>query len=63
MGQTNIDTGPGTSSDGFGAGMIVGIILLILIVIVLVFYGPQIFVNNTAPRSMEELIEAASAIA
>lgn len=61
MGQTNVNTGgPGTAGDGFGAGMIVGIILLILIVLVLVFYaGPQIFVNNTAPRS---LLDAAAAL-
>lgn len=39
MGEQNPD------SDGFGAGTIIGIILLILIVLVLVFYaGPQIFV-------------------
>ena len=39
--------------------MIVGIILLILIVLVLVFYaGPQIFTNNTTPRS---LLDAAGA--
>ncbi len=62
MGQTNVNTGgPGTSGDGFGAGMIVGIILLILIVLVLVFYaGPQIFINNSAPRS---LLDAALAAA
>ncbi|HEX9435555.1 MAG TPA: hypothetical protein VGA16_00180 [Candidatus Limnocylindria bacterium] len=63
MGQTNVNTGPGSSGDGFGAGMIIGIILLILIVLVLVFYaGPLIFVNNTAPRSMQELLGAASAL-
>ncbi len=61
MGQTNINTG-GDGTGGFGAGMIVGILVLILIVLVLVFYaGPQIFVNNTAPRSME-LLEAAAAL-
>jgi hypothetical protein len=61
MGQTNVNTGPGTSGDGFGAGMIIGIILLILIVLVLVFYaGPQIFINNTAPRSLYELLETAA---
>lgn len=61
MGQTNVNTGG--SGDGFGAGMIIGIILLILIVLVLVFYaGPQIFVNNTAPSSMQELLDAASAL-
>ncbi len=65
MGQTNVNTGgPRTSGDGFGAGMIVGIILLILIVLVLVFYaGPQIFiVNNVSPRSMYELFQAAAAL-
>lgn len=62
MGQTNVNTGgPGTTGDGFGAGMIIGIILLILIVLVLVFYaGPQIFVNNTSPRSLFELIQGGS---
>lgn len=62
MGQANINTGG--SGDGFGAGMIVGIVLLILVVLVLVFYaGPQIFVNNTAPRSLfEETLRTASAL-
>lgn len=61
MGQTNVNTGgPGTTGDGFGAGMIIGIILLILIVLVLVFYaGPQIFVNNTGPSSLQQLLEGA----
>jgi uncharacterized membrane protein len=66
MGQTNINApGPGTAGDGFGAGMIIGIILLILIVLVLVFYaGPQIFINNTAPRSLfEEISRSAPALA
>lgn len=65
MGQTNINTGPGSTGDGFGAGMIIGIILLILIVLVLVFYaGPQIFVNNTGPKSIfEEILGSASALA
>ena len=65
MGQTNVNTGgPGTTGDGFGAGMIIGIILLILIVLVLVFYaGPQIFIrNNVSPRSMYELFETAAAL-
>ena len=65
MGQTNINTGgPGTTGDGFGAGMIIGVILLILIVLVLVFYaGPQIFIpRNAAPRSMYELFQAAAAL-
>ncbi len=62
MGQTNINTGgPGYDGDGFGAGMIVGIILLILIVLVLVFYaGPQIFINNTVPRSVMDALGAAA---
>lgn len=66
MGQTNVNTpSGGTSGDGFGAGMIIGIILLILIVLVLVFYaGPQIFVNNTpAPGSMFEDLRSAIALA
>ena len=52
MGQVNVN--PGTSGDGgFGAGMIVGIILLILIVLVLIFYaGPAIFNPSTNPRSL-----------
>jgi hypothetical protein len=65
MGQTNINAPAPSTGDGFGAGMIIGIILLILIVLVLVFYaGPQIFINNTAPRSMlEEIVRSASALA
>lgn len=68
MGQTNVNTpSGGTSGDGFGAGMIIGIILLILIVLVLVFYaGPQIFVNNTpgpAPGSFFEHLGSALATA
>lgn len=65
MGQTNVNTsGPGTTGDGFGAGMIIGIILVVLIVLVLVFYaGPQIFIrNNVTPRSMYELFQAAAAL-
>lgn len=62
MGQTNVNTG-GPSGDGFGAGMIIGIILLILIVLVLVFYaGPQIFINNYSPGSMQEIFGAAAAL-
>ncbi len=59
VGQTNINAGgPGTSGDGFSAGMIIGIILVILIVLVLVFYaGPRIFINNTAPRSLLDMVE------
>jgi len=38
---------------GFGAGMIIGIILLILIVLVLIFYaGPAIFNPSTNTRSL-----------
>lgn len=51
MGQVNVNPG-GTSDGGFGAGMIVGIVLLILIVLVLIFYaGPQIFSPGPTPRS------------
>ncbi len=51
MGQVNVN--PPASDGGFGAGMIVGIILLILIVLVLIFYaGPQIFSPGTSPRSL-----------
>ena len=51
MGQINVN--PGSSDSGFGAGMIIGIILLILIVLVLIFYaGPQIFGSGTTPRSL-----------
>ena len=55
MGQTNVNTpGGGTTGDGgFGAGMIIGIILLILIVLVLIFYaGPAIFNPSTNTRSL-----------
>ena len=41
MGQVNVNppSGPVVSNDGgFGAGMIIGIILLILIVLVLIVY-------------------------
>ncbi|HYR94792.1 MAG TPA: hypothetical protein VEP48_11365 [Methylomirabilota bacterium] len=58
MGQVNVN--PPASDSGFGAGMIIGIILLILIVLVLIFYaGPQIFSPNTAPRSFVELLAIA----
>ncbi len=51
MGQVNVNQG-GPDDSGFGAGMIVGIILLILIVLVLIFYaGPQVFSPGTTPRS------------
>jgi predicted metalloprotease len=63
MGQTNVNTG-GSGTGGFGAGMIIGILVLILVVLAVVFYvGPQIFINNTAPRSMHELLESASSLA
>jgi len=62
MGQTNVNT-PGSSGDGgFGAGMIVGIILLILIVLVLVVYaGPKIFVSPTNTKSIVDLLQAIAA--
>jgi len=51
MGQVNVNppSGPVVVNDGgFGAGMIIGIILLILIVLVLIFYaGPQFFNSGT----------------
>jgi hypothetical protein len=51
MGQVNVN--PGGSTGGFGAGMIIGIILLILIVLVVIYYaGPQIFNPGTSPRSL-----------
>ena len=51
MGQRNVNTG-GSGTGGFGAGMIIGIVLLILVVLVVAFYfGPQIFTNSTGPRS------------
>ena len=61
MGQVNVNPPPVVTSDGgFGAGMIVGIILLILIVLVLIFYaGPQIFSPGTTPRSLADLIAIA----
>ncbi|HEU5287760.1 MAG TPA: hypothetical protein VFV20_05105 [Candidatus Limnocylindria bacterium] len=60
MGQVNVNPG-GTSGDGgFGAGMIIGIILLILIVLVLIFYaGPQIFSPGTTPRSFIDVLSIA----
>lgn len=58
MGQVNVNPGGGTTSDGgFGAGMIIGIILLILIVLVLIFYaGPQIFGPATNTRSFLDML-------
>jgi hypothetical protein len=58
MGQVNVN--PPASDSGFGAGMIVGILLLILIVLVLIFYaGPQIFSPNTTPRSLLDVLATA----
>src|SRR5438874_6601046 len=51
---------PPASDSGFGAGMIIGIILLILIVLVLIFYaGPQIFGGGTTPRSLIDPLSSA----
>jgi hypothetical protein len=62
MGQTNINTPPPSSDGGFGAGMIVGIILLILIVLVLVVYaGPKIFVSPTNTKSIIDFLQAIAA--
>ena len=64
MGQTNVNTpGGGTTGDGgFGAGMIIGIILLILIVLVLIVYaGPKIFTTPTNTRSFLDLLRAIAA--
>lgn len=58
MGQVNVNPG-GSSDGGFGAGMIIGIILLILIVLVLIFYaGPQLF-PGTTPRSLIDSLSTA----
>jgi hypothetical protein len=65
MGQVNVNPpgsgGPVVTNDGgFGAGMIIGIILLILIVLVLVFYaGPQIFNPGTNTRSFLDVLSLA----
>jgi len=61
MGQVNVNPPPVVTSDGgFGAGMIVGIILLILIVLVLIFYaGPQIFNPSTNTRSFLDILSLA----
>ena len=60
MGQVNVNPGGSTGDGGFGAGMIVGIILLILIVLVLIFYaGPQIFSPGTTPRSFIDVLSLA----
>jgi hypothetical protein len=60
LGQVNVNPGGSTNDGGFGAGMIIGIIVLILIVLVLVFYaGPMIFNVNTNTRSLADLFLAA----
>ena len=57
MGQVNVNP---SGDSGFGAGMIIGIILLILIVLVLIFYaGPQIFNPGASPRSLIESLSTA----
>jgi len=57
MGQVNVNP---SGDSGFGAGMIIGIILLILIVLVVIFYaGPQIFGPGTSPRSLLDALSAA----
>ena len=61
MGQVNVNppgSGPVVTNDGgFGAGMIIGIILLILIVLVLIFYaGPQIFNPGTNTKSFLDML-------
>jgi hypothetical protein len=61
MGQVNVNPpggGPVVTNDGgFGAGMIIGIILLILIVLVLIFYaGPQIFNSGANTRSFLDML-------
>jgi hypothetical protein len=58
MSQINVTPGGDHHDDsGFGAGMIIGIVLLILIVLVLIFYaGPQIFSPGTTPRSLVDLL-------
>jgi hypothetical protein len=59
MGQVNVNPS-GSSDGGFGAGMIVGIILLILIVLVLIFFvSPQIFNPGTTPRSFLDVLSIA----
>ena len=63
MGQTNINAGgPGSGDGGFGARMIIGIILVILIVLVLIVYaGPKIFVTPTNTKSLLDLLQAIAA--
>jgi hypothetical protein len=59
MGQVNVNPPAGGTSDGgFGAGMIIGIILLILLV--LIFYaGPQIFNPGTNTKSLLDILSIA----
>ena len=61
MGQVNVNPGGSNTDSGFGAGMIIGIILLILIVLVLIFYaGPQIFNGGGTPqRSLLDVLQLA----
>jgi hypothetical protein len=60
MGQVNVNPPAGSSDGGFGAGMIIGIILLILIVLVLIFYaGPQIFNPGTNTKSFLDMLSIA----
>ena len=62
MGQVNVNPPAGSSDGGFGAGMIIGIILLILIVLVLIVYaGPKIFVSPTNTKSLLDLLQAIAA--
>jgi len=59
MGQVNVNP-PASTDSGFGAGMIIGIVLLILIVLVLIFYaGPQIFNSGTNTRSLLDILSIA----
>ena len=61
MGQVNVNPPSGGTSDGgFGAGMIIGIILLILIVLVLIFYaGGSIFSPGTNTKSLLDTLSIA----
>ncbi len=53
MSQVNVNPSGGANDGGFGAGMIVGILLLILIVLVLIFYaGPRMFSPGMMPSSL-----------
>ena len=63
MGQTNVNTPGGSTGDGgFGAGMIIGIILLIPIILVLIVYaGPKIFTTPTNTKSLLDMLQAIAA--